>query len=100
VQAGAFAVNRLRSGVVIGPDAVENESQQYGKNYAELQENCISNLMIVTKPVMVNDPVQQRACERCHKPGPEDQSTKFSVRHRGCPAAIPDSNKTEPKRAG
>jgi hypothetical protein len=99
VQAGAFAVNRLRSGVVIGPNAVENESQQYGKYYAELQENCISNLMIATKPVTVNDAVQQRACERCHKPGPEDQSAKFSVRHRGCPAAI-SANNNEPKRAG
>jgi hypothetical protein len=48
---------------------------------------------------MVNDPVQQRACERCHKPSPEDQSAKFSVRHRGCPAAIPARN-NEPKRAG
>jgi hypothetical protein len=47
----------------------------------------------------VNDAVQQRACERCHKPGPEDQSAKFSVRHRGCPAAIP-ANNNEPKRAG
>jgi hypothetical protein len=99
VQAGAFAVNRLRSGVVIGPNAVENESQQYGKYYAELQENCISNLMIATKPVTVNDVVQQRACERCHKPGPEDQSAKFSVPHRGCPAAI-SANNNEPKRAG
>ena len=99
MQAGAFAVNRLRSHIVVGPDAVENESQQYGKNYAELQENCMSDLMIATKPVMANDPVQQRACERCHKPGPEDQSAKFRVRHRGCPAAIPASNKTEPKRA-
>jgi len=89
VQAGAFAVNRLRSGVVIGPDAVENESQQYGKYYAELQENSISNLMIATKPLMVNDPVQQRASESCHKPGPEDQSAKFNVQHRGCPAAFP-----------
>ena len=79
MQAGAFAVNRLRSGVVISPDAVENESQQYGKYYAELQENCMSNLMIATKPVMMNDPVQQLACESCHKPGPEDQSAKFSI---------------------
>ena len=99
MQAGAFAVNRLRSGIVIGPDTVENESQQYGKYYAALEENCISHLMIATKPVMVNDPVQQRARERCHKPSPEDQSAKFSVRHCGCPAAIPASNKIEPKRA-
>ena len=99
MQAGAFAVNRLGCDIVIGPDVVENESQQYGKNYPELQENCISNLMRATKPVMVNDPVQQRAYESCHKPAPEDQSAKFSVRHCGCPAAIPASNKTEPKRA-
>jgi hypothetical protein len=70
VQAGAFAVNRLRSGVVIGPDAVENESQQYGKYYAELQENCISNLMIATKPVTVNDAVQQRAVNAATSPVP------------------------------
>ena len=99
MQAGAFAVNRLRSDVVIGPNVVENESQQYGKNYAELQENGISNLMIATKCVMMNDPVQQRACESCHKPGPEDQSAKFRVRHHGCPTAIRLANKTEPKRA-
>ena len=79
MQAGAFAVNRPRGGIVIRPNAVENECQQYGKYYSELQENCISNLMIATKPVMVNDPVQQCACESCHKPGPEDQSAKFSV---------------------
>jgi hypothetical protein len=53
VQTGAFAVNRLRSHVVIGPDVVEDESQQYCKNYAELQENCVSNLMRATKSVMV-----------------------------------------------
>ena len=99
MKAGAFAVNRLRSDVVVGSDVVENESQQYGKNYAELQEDRISNLMIAAKRVMVNDPVQQRAYERCHKPGPEDQSAEFSVRHLGCPAAIPARN-NEPKRAG
>ena len=79
MQAGAFAVNRPRSGVVTGPDAVENESQQYGKYHAELRENRIPNLMIATKRVMVNDPVQQRACESCHKAGPEDHSAKFSI---------------------
>jgi hypothetical protein len=88
VQAGAFAVNRLGCDIVIGPDVVENESQQHGKNYAELQEDCISNLMIAAKRVTVNDPVQQRACESCYKPSPEDEPAKFSVRHRGCPTSI------------
>jgi hypothetical protein len=36
VQATAFGINRLRSDVVVGPEIVENESQEYGKNYAEL----------------------------------------------------------------
>ena len=60
MQAGAFAVNRLRSDIVVGPDVVENESQQYGKNYAELQEDGISNPMRAAKPVLVDDPMQQR----------------------------------------
>ena len=79
MQAAALAVNCLRSDIVIGPDVIEDESQQYGKYHAELQENRIPNLMIATKPVMVNDPVQQRACESCHKAGPEDHSAKFSI---------------------
>ena len=79
MQAAALAVNGLRSDIVIGPDVIENEGQQYGKDYAELQEDCISNLMVASKPVMVNNPVQQRAYESRHKPGPEDQSAKFSI---------------------
>jgi len=35
--------------------------------------------MIATKPVMANDPVQQHAYGSCYKPGPEDQSAKFSI---------------------
>ena len=89
MQAAALAINRLRSDIVIRPDVVENERQQYGKNYAELQEDCISNLMIATKRVTVNNPVQQRAYDSCRKPSPEDQPAKFNVRHRGCPAVLP-----------
>jgi hypothetical protein len=89
VQAAAFAINRLRSEILIGPDVIEDESQQYGKYYAELQEDGISNLMITAKRVTVNDPVQQGAHESCHNASPEDQPAKFSVRHRGCPALIP-----------
>jgi hypothetical protein len=45
MQASAFAVNCLRCDIVIGPDLVEDESQQHGKNNSELQKNGISNLM-------------------------------------------------------
>ena len=82
MQAGAFAVNRLRCDIVIGPDVVENEGQQYGKNYAELQENGISNFVLAAKRVTVNDPVQQHASDSRHQPGPDDQSAKFSIGHR------------------
>src|SRR5215472_1014002 len=82
VQAGALAVNRQRCDIVIGPDVVENEGQQYGENYAELQENGISNFVVAAKRVTVNDPMQQHACDSRHQPSPDDQSAKFSVRHR------------------
>ena len=49
------------------------------KNYAELQKDCISDLMIAAKRVMVNDPVKQRACKCCQKPGPEHQPAQFNV---------------------
>src|SRR6516165_4735911 len=82
VQAAAFAVNRLRSDIVIGPDIVENEGQQYGKNYAELQEDCMPHLVIAAKRIMVKNAVQQHAYESCCEPGPEHQSAQFNVRHR------------------
>jgi hypothetical protein len=81
VEAGAFTVNRLRCDIVIGPDVVENERQQYGKYNTELQENRISNLMIAAKRVPVNDAVQERAYDSGHKSSPEDQPDKFSIRH-------------------
>jgi hypothetical protein len=84
VQAAAFAVYRLRSDIVIRPDVIENEGQQYGKNHAELQEDCVPNLMIAAKRVTVNDPVQQHAYESCYEPDPEYQPAEFNVRHRGC----------------
>src|SRR3954465_14088258 len=43
--------------------------------------------MIAAKRVPVNDAVQERACDSGHKPSPEDQPDKFSVRHGGCPAS-------------
>jgi len=88
VQAGAFAVDRLRCDIVFGPDVVENKGQQYGKNYAELQEDRIADLVIAAKPVMVNDPVQQRAYQRCYEPNPDDQPAEFCVRHYDRRAAI------------
>jgi len=42
---------------------------------------------------MAADPVQQHAYGSFYKPGPEDQSAKFSVRHPGCPDAIPAATK-------
>ena len=43
--------------------------------------------MIAAKRVPVNEAVQERACDSGHKPSPEDQPDKFSVRHGGCPAS-------------
>ena len=43
--------------------------------------------MIAAKRVPVNDAVQERACDSGHKPSPEDQPDKFSVRHGGYPAS-------------
>ena len=36
--------------------------------------------MIAAKRVPVDDAVQERACESGHKPNPEDQPNKLSVR--------------------